>query len=484
MSRRTDDIVVGVHTTGAKSYPSAPYSPDESFPEYQFSDTARERNAVYEGVRQSLMLLGLDVGNQGGPAWNPLGDFIQPGSRVVIKPNLVIHAHPLDLDPAALVTHAAILRPIIDYVLIAGGVPTIADAPLQSCDFRSVLDLSGIHGLLRFYEGQGIRIPVHDLRLMHAVPGKTSLLRRTLVQATLAGDPNGYISVNLGAESLHARNRVAGDGSYRVTNYDPDRMQRHHSGNTHEYVISGAVLAADCIINVPKMKTHKKAGITGALKNFVGINGYKDCLPHYVKGAPEVGGDEYLSESWSKRIDSWLVDVRGGLHGRVKDACLAAIHHSLRAVYLRGADPSSEGSWYGNDTISRTVIDLARIACFADKSGVLHGHRQRKVLTIVDGIVAGDGEGPIAPTPQRPGLVIAGCNPVAVDLVLARLMGFDGRRIPTLIHALADRSLGGFGASDVVVESNDVRWKDINLHVSGESLEFAPPSGWRNHIEL
>ena len=36
----------------------------------------------------------------------------------------------------------------------------------------------------------------------------------------------------------------------------------------NEYCISNTILDADVIINIPKLKTHKKAGITVCLKKF------------------------------------------------------------------------------------------------------------------------------------------------------------------------------------------------------------------------
>ena len=43
------------------------------------------------------------------------------------------------------------------------------------------------------------------------------------------------------------------------------------NGTVQEYCISEACLEADVIINLPKPKTHRKAGFTGALKNMIGV---------------------------------------------------------------------------------------------------------------------------------------------------------------------------------------------------------------------
>lgn len=50
---------------------------------------------------------------------------------------------------------------------------------------------------------------------------------------------------------------------------------------------------ADVFINLPKMKVHKKTGVTLSLKNLVGINADKNWLPHYSGGSPRNGGDQF-----------------------------------------------------------------------------------------------------------------------------------------------------------------------------------------------
>ena len=54
-------------------------------------------------------------------------------------------------------------------------------------------------------------------------------------------------------------------------------------------------MKCDLFVNLPKLKTHKKTGITCSLKNFVGINGDKNWLPHHTEGVPANGGDEFPS---------------------------------------------------------------------------------------------------------------------------------------------------------------------------------------------
>ena len=84
---------------------------------------------------------------------------------------------------------------------------------------------------------------------------------------------------------------------FGVTDYSSANTNDHHRG-AHRYLVSNTVLSADVILNVPKLKTHMKTGMTGALKNFVGIVGSKDFLPHFRTGSPRAGGDEYPDKNW------------------------------------------------------------------------------------------------------------------------------------------------------------------------------------------
>ncbi len=118
------------------------------------------------------------------------------------------------------------------------------------------------------------------------------------------------------------------------------------------------------------------------------------------------------------------------------------------------SDPHLFGRRHGNDTISRTTVDVNKLLFYADKSGVLQNHVQRKMLVLVDGVVAGQAEGPLSPQRADCGLVVGGCNPVAVDLVCSRISGFDYERIPTLTRALNPKKYQLFGGDLWELSSN------------------------------
>jgi hypothetical protein len=149
-------------------------------------------------------------------------------------------------------------------------------------------------------------------------------------------------------------------------------------------------------------------------------------------------------------------------------------------------DTIRSGNWYGNDTTWRMVQDLNRILIYADKNGNLSDSPTRRIFCIVDGIVAGEGNGPLDPTPKQAGVIVAGRNLIAVDLTCARLMDFDYKRLPILYRSLEDETLplftGGYG--DIICKSNNQQCDGALCEFKGINLGFVPHFGWKNHIEL
>src|SRR6185295_13052673 len=112
-----------------------------------------------------------------------------------------------------------------------------------------------------------------------------------LERRALPGDPRGYSVVNLGDSSSFA----AWDGRcerLRFHHSNPDLPSRHHQSGRHEYSIPNTLLQADLLVSLPKMKSHKKTGVTLSLKNMIGTTNQKYWLPHFTAGAPP-DGDEY-----------------------------------------------------------------------------------------------------------------------------------------------------------------------------------------------
>jgi len=486
--------IVGVVKHEGLCYPTEPpYHPSELFPEYPFGQEGlldAHSNEVYESVRGLLRILGLDAERFGTAQWNPLAEIIASGDTVVIKPNFVFHTNVLYGNEhwRSVITHGAVIRAILDYVFMAvgnSGRIIILDTPMISADFDAIQKLTACMEIQRLYrKHKNVDIQVIDARLemVDSCQGKASRKRK------LRGDPKGNTEVDLGKLSLlHGANGLA---NLRLDDYSSTKLLKHHHDGHHSYLIPKSILEADVLINVPKLKTHMKAGLTVALKNLIGINASKDYLPHYRLGSPGEGGDEYPYASKMKRIQSLarqivpsnpLIYRLARRIGKILfrfDGCSGAYTRNPTLYDTTG------GAWYGNDTLWRAIIDLNRVFFYADREGVLQKSKQRKYFCLVDGVVAGEGNGPLSPISRETGVLIGGTNPVSIDLVAAALMDFCYESIPFLFQALSlsELPLFPYSVGDISCRSNV---KSIIGPISNCQglLKFQPPDGWKQHIE-
>jgi uncharacterized protein (DUF362 family) len=476
---------------GIAGYPEhPPFHPHVAPPEYPFPSTATAGgpNPAYDGVRRALHRLGLDRERFGTPEWNPLGDLVEPGMLVVVKPNLVRHWNSAEDHLTALVTHASVIRAVVDLLLVAlkgRGEVIVGDAPVQETDFDELCARTGLAAMMEWVgnEAKGTEVRLLDWRKerAHCIPGGGVLRHEEL-----PGDPRGFVEVDLGTRSF-LKPLAADHERFRVTNYDCGAMARVHNAEHNCYLVSRSVLQADCIINLAKMKPHGKAGITCALKNNVGINGHKDWLPHHRMGPAETGGDEYEHRSRRKEFIGWLTNrADSSKSALTKRLCYYAAQAVRRTARLSAfKDTYVEGSWHGNDTVWRMVLDLNRVVFFCDGEGVLRPERQRRWLGLVDGIVGGEGDGPLRVTSHRSGILVAGFNPVPIDVTCARLMGLDPMKIPLLRHAFSQDAPVLFegDASSILLEASE-RWRDLPSLPHEKTLAYRPPSGWAGRVEL
>ena len=133
-----------------------------------------------------------------------IGAFVKPGERVLIKPNMLSAKPP----EAAVTTHPALLRAVIELVQAAGGVALVGDSPGIG-SLRSVAKRSG---MLEVIEATGAEL----------------------------------------AEFSETR-EVASTGQFK------------------RFEVAAQYLDADKVINLPKLKTHEMMTLTCGVKNLFGI---------------------------------------------------------------------------------------------------------------------------------------------------------------------------------------------------------------------
>jgi uncharacterized protein (DUF362 family) len=409
----------------------------------------------------------------------PFGKVIPRGARVLIKPNFVLHENqgPWGMDPV--VTHPALVGAVVNAVLRSeAGEVIVGDAPLQGCDFERLLNITGLG---KWSEAVMKRDPrfkgVADFRRTTCVFVDGVRQARENLQPQ-----DKFVLFDLGKESLLEPISNGKDG-FRVTCYDPRLLaQTHHTGR-HQYLVARAVIDADVIINMPKLKTHKKAGITCALKNLIGINGNKEYLPHHRIGGSEAGGDCYPGSSFLKRALEFTSDREH----MSRSFALSRVWHGAavqvqRALHLMGDQLGTEGSWSGNDTIWRTCLDLNRILLYGRADATLADTPQRRVLNVVDAIVAGQGDGPLSPQPLPMGLILAGQNAAAVDWVGAHLLGYEPLKISIVREAFRKFRwpLASFPSCDVMLQGEVGKgFADEVFAKRGNGMPVIYPVGWQ-----
>jgi len=470
------------------TYPSAGnYSPGKLYPEYPFKHLCSGKNPVYDLVRRCLRDAGADLEHYNTADWNPLGQWIKKGDRVFILPNLVTHRHPGESITQFLAkcTHGSIVRALLDYIVIASGSfdhIALGNAPLQSCDYQLVARDTGIAQVTELYrQVANADIGPHDLRCV--------ISRWTRYGALLERrerKPEEVVLVDLGEHSLVDELFRASDTpvQVRVGDYDPRETMSYHSSGKHIYVVNRRVLESDVIVSVPKLKTHQKVGITCALKGTVGAIARKECLAHHRKGGPEDNGDEYPQSTFLRRLASDLADLAANARSDPLSNSLRVISKVLSRALRIGQHGIIGGAWYGNDTAWRMTLDIARILRYARPDGTMSTIPQRQHLALIDGIIAGEGEGPLTPIPRKVGVVLFSPDICAADAACALVMGWDPHRIPLVKNSFLSMpfSLTDNRLDDLYLILNGQRVSALDV-LCQFSPPFLAPKGWRGTVE-
>jgi hypothetical protein len=130
-------------------------------------------------------------------------------------------------------------------------------------------------------------------------------------------------------------------------------------------------------------------------------------------------------------------------------------------IFGNGEQTVRAGNWWGNDTCWR--------------------------MSLVDGVVAMEGNGPVGGNPKSVGTLIAGENPAAVDAVAARIMGFDPMKLAIVARAFDDHRFpiasGSPGDVEIVSELAQFRGSLRGLPTS-TSFAFQPHFAWKGRIEV
>lgn len=417
-------------------------------------------------------------------------DFIRKGDQVVLKPNWVKEhdeRHPGPDQWQHVVSHPDVIEAVIHWVapqLGGDGSITVCDAPQTDSSFATLRRYCDLDGMIERCRKSWPSLSIHLLDLRpeewHAEDGVT------VSKTALPGDPLGSTHVRLNEDSEFVG--FHGLGQLYGASYNMAETNERHQEKTHEYMLCRTPMDADVLINIPKLKCHKKVGMTCALKNLVGINANKNWLPHHTEGTPEQGGDQFPRATLKARLEhSWMGKIKRILFGKdLLSKLFVPIKKVGRLIFGDTQKVVRSGNWHGNDTCWRMVVDLNKCLFYFDGEGKPR-EKPMRYLAVVDGIVAGEGNGPMAPDPKLCGVIVAGTNPLAVDSVCCALMGFDWSLLRLLSGAfrVMKKPIATFTHSQIEVRSNQESFsKPLNRFTVADSFRFKPHFGWAGAIEL
>jgi uncharacterized protein (DUF362 family) len=453
--------------------PNDNFAPSLALVETPATAYLEDSEAVSRAIEQLASGLGWAQEGKGS-----FGRLIQPGARVLIKPNFVLHYNQGTGGMEPMITHKSVIKAVVKAALQADAAEVlVGDAPIQTCDFSALLEETGLGSWAEALTEEDSRFKgVKDFRRTTAqyVDGVRVAEENVLPEEE-------FVLFDLGEDSL--LEPITGDkDDFRVTCYDPRLMAKTHGRGRHRYLVAKAVMDADLVINLPKLKTHKKAGITCALKNLIGINGNKEYLPHHRLGGSNLGGDCYPGDSKVKRMLEYAADQQNlSDSDKVGRAWSVVATQLNRVLHLMGDNLGIEGSWSGNDTIWRTGLDLNRVLLYGEVDGSMAASPRRRVIHLADAIVAGQGDGPLSPQPLLLNLLFAGNNAACVDWFGARLLGYDPRLVPIVREAFGNfRWPISTSQPEEINLSGDWGTGKLDQIKLRETSTVVYPAGWRN----
>lgn len=118
------------------------------------------------------------------------------------------------------------------------------------------------------------------------------------------------------------------------------------------------------------------------------------------------------------------------------------------------------------------VYDLNKIAKYGKNDGTLSEKPLRVIYSLCDGIIGGQGDGPLNPTPLPLGIIAFSDDSYLMDLIVGNIFRLNIDKIPLLKEAkkmVKDYSIYLNGKKISIEDINDI------------SMEVIMPPGWTNY---
>lgn len=389
--------------------------------------------------------------------------------RVFLKPNWVLHDRK-ESDKWCMRTHENLILALLQHILSMKPFSVlIGDAPIQGCNWDKMVQTEFYSRVKLLSERFAIPVAIKDFRRVTFNPEKNNLV-------TERNPLSAYTIFDLGTLSNLEEISRADKSLFRVTNYNPDRLAISHRPGVHKYCITNELFDADVVISMPKVKTHQKTGITAALKNIVGLNGDKDFLPHHRLGGTGFGGDCYPGANYLRYWAELSLDFANRRQGKLSYWLGVKLSAVLWKLSLPKKEHHLAAAWHGNDTTWRMVLDLNKIAIFGKKDGTISDSPQRVLFSFCDGVIGGQGDGPLRPEPLPLGIVSFTNHSGFNDLAMATLMGFDVDKIPMLKKiSEINRHL----IPELYFNNNQISFDELKTYC----VKTLPPPGWEKYLQ-
>jgi uncharacterized protein (DUF362 family) len=404
--------------------------------------------------------------------------------KVFILCNFVYHKRPNESDHQfkGKTTQPEVLLLLVDEVIKALGENieiSIGNAPIQSASWEKIIHDLKLNQMIDDLKNKyrNSRIDLCDLRL--------DITKRNFVgwSESVKNDDSfeNVVEIDLAEDSLLDIQYEEGV-HYRIVDYSTERIEACHAKGKHVYLVNKKILDSSVLISVPKLKTHEKVGMTAAIKGCVGIVTHKDCLAHHRKGGSQLNGDEYPGNSLFRKFMSNFHDYVNSEELSKTSSFMKAlkiVDRILRKL-IKEAGGVIHGSWAGNDTTWRMALDIARISLYADSTGEMQNTPARYHFSLTDGIISGEGQGPLNSSPKDLGYLSWSENILSIDAVNALTMGFDIGELKIVNHAvlLNKYKLATYANfNDIKVNVNG---EVMNMHQYNKSTNnyFLRPAAW------
>jgi len=181
------------------------------------------------------------------------------------------------------------------------------------------------------------------------------------------GDSSGGLFTGLTSKSLEicGFNRIAEESSAEIKNFDTGGIVHiaHQNGDAvKEFNVAKAVVEADVIISVPKLKIHELLLLTGAVKNLVGV----------IPGAGK--RDLHSKAVKADQLSHVLLDLYAAI--KPKLSIMDAV------IGLEGRGSIIEGAGFGNPRQIGLVLTSSDAVALDTVAALIMGYDPMKIGTI------------------------------------------------------------------------------------------------------